>query len=179
MGRSDGNRRGRRRKVGPGLMALGSSVVLAAYGAGWMETQAYRADLLQPLANEDLPPLDTRSPRAAVPAPGDAIPPSTSPTASDARPTATPAAAWRDGKYTGRGESVHGGVTVAIVIAGSRIASAQIVVCDTRYACSEIDSLSDQVVERQSARLRYVSGATDSSRAYVKAIEAALAKASA
>jgi uncharacterized protein with FMN-binding domain len=169
------------RRMGPALVTLGSSVVLAVYGAGWLETRAFRAELHPPAQEapfgNDFSTEDGRVARGPLPSSDHSDAPPASPALTLA-PTATPEASYREGRYVGRGESVHGGVTVAIVISGSRIASAEIVKCDTRYACTEIDSLSEQVVERQSARLRYVSGATDSSRAYVKAIEAALAKAS-
>lgn len=158
--------RRRRQKVTPGLVTLGSSVILAAYGAGWVQTRAFRAP----------PPVSQPSPSPLGLA---ASPPPFRATAqpNGLQPAATPDAVYREGRYVGTGESIHGAVTVAIVIFEGRIVSAEIVKCDTRYACSQIDELSVQAVERQSARLRYVSGATDSSRAYVKALEAALAKA--
>lgn len=175
------SRKPRRRKVSPRLVTLSSSVILAAYGAGWMQTRAFR-DSAQPASEPPtfavtLPGADARLQRDTLSADRSQTPAST-PTAALANPAATPEVVYREGRYVGSGESIHGGVTVAIVIFEGRIASAEIVKCDTRYACSEIDALSVQAVERQSARLRYVSGATDSSRAYVRALEAALARAS-
>ena len=79
---------------------------------------------------------------------------------------ATPAARWRDGTYTGRGESPHGGIDVRVVIKDGRIVEASILGCYTRYPCEEIDSLLPQPVERQSPAVDYVSHATESSDAY-------------
>ncbi len=178
MKRIAGRKARKRQKVGPGLVTLGSSVILAAYGAGWVQTRAFRVD--SHLAAEPSPFAEVLAPAGSptsrvIVQPDRPDAPAAASTAM--RPLATPDIAYREGRYVGSGESIHGGVTVEIVIFEGRVASAAIVKCDTRYACSDLDALSEQLVERQSARLRYVSGATDSSRAYVKAVEAALAKA--
>jgi uncharacterized protein with FMN-binding domain len=110
-----------------------------------------------------------------------------SPTASAAAPTATKApataaattSAYKDGTYTGTGSSRHGSITAAIVIQGGKIVSANITQCGTRYPCSQISSLPGEVVSRQSSKIDFVSGATDSSIAYQGAIASALKKASA
>jgi uncharacterized protein with FMN-binding domain len=91
-------------------------------------------------------------------------PPPVSRSASDL--PATPAARWRDGSYTGRGESPHGDIDVRVVIKDGRIVEASILGCYTRYPCEEIDSLLQQPLERQSADVDYVSHATESSDAY-------------
>jgi uncharacterized protein with FMN-binding domain len=182
MARSSSGRQRKRRRVGPRLVTLASSVILAAYGAGWAETRAFRLDAQISTSAGLSEPTTTPAPFVprAVRAPEDeTATPATVPTSAPATPRATPAVTYREGRYVASGESIHGGVTVAVVIFEGRIASAEIVKCETRYACTEIESLSEQAVERQSARLRYVSGATDSSRAYVKALEAALARAAA
>jgi uncharacterized protein with FMN-binding domain len=87
-----------------------------------------------------------------------------SPTAPE--PPSAPAAKWRDGTFTGRGESPHGGIDVRVVIKDGRIVEAGILGCYTRYPCEEIASLLAQPVERQSPDVDYVSHATESSDAY-------------
>jgi uncharacterized protein with FMN-binding domain len=87
---------------------------------------------------------------------------------------ATPAATWRDGSYTGRGDSPHGGIDVRVVIKDGRIIEASILGCYTRYPCEEIDSLLRQPLERQSPDVDYVSHATESSDAYHDALVDAL-----
>lgn len=92
-------------------------------------------------------------------------------------PTATQAAGYRDGQYAGQGSSRHGDVEALVVIKNGKIASAAITGCQTRYPCSIISSLPGEVVARQSVNVDLVSGATDSSSAYLEAIQSALAQA--
>jgi uncharacterized protein with FMN-binding domain len=97
---------------------------------------------------------------------------------SAADSSALPTAKWRDGTYTGRGDSPHGGIDVRVVIKDGRIVEAAILGCYTRYPCEEINALLHQPVERQSPNVDYVSHATESSDAYyyglVDALKAAL-----
>ena len=85
--------------------------------------------------------------------------------------------ALKDGTYTGWGTSRHGDIQASIVIENGRIASASIAQCLTRYSCSWIAHLVPQVVQRQSADVDYVSGATQSSSAFYYAVLEALSKA--
>ena len=84
---------------------------------------------------------------------------------------------WRDGVYTGYGTSRHGDIEASVEIRGGRIVDAKITQCLTRYSCSWIDNLPRQVVDRQSADVDYVSGATQSSNAFYYAVAEALNKA--
>jgi uncharacterized protein with FMN-binding domain len=110
------------------------------------------------------------------------------PAAAEDGATAAAAAAprYKDGMYLGRGSCPHGDIEASVSIEKGRIVSATITQCLTRYSCSWIsprvpsDVLPDlprQVVQRQSAKVDYVSGATESSDAFADAISAALAKA--
>ena len=81
---------------------------------------------------------------------------------------------WRDGTYTGLGDSPHGDIEARVVIRDGRIVEAGIATCDTRYPCSVIDPLIHQPVERQSPDVDYMSHATESSDAYYDALVAAL-----
>jgi uncharacterized protein with FMN-binding domain len=101
------------------------------------------------------------------------------PTATKAPTKAATTAAYKDGSYTGTGSSRHGSITATVVIQGGKIVSANITQCGTRYPCSQISSLPGEVVSRQSSKIDFVSGATDSSMAYQGAIASALAKAAA
>jgi uncharacterized protein with FMN-binding domain len=109
---------------------------------------------------------------------------------SDSRAT-SPAAApavprYKDGMYLAWGSCPHGDIEVSVSIEGGKIASTAISQCLTRYSCSWIapkipggglPDLPSQVVERQSPRVDYVSGATESSYAFADAVAAALSKA--
>jgi len=170
----------RRHKVSARLVALSSSAILTVYAAGYLQTRGTddSSDL------ETLLTLATATPPAAV-----ASEPTTSPTGT-ATPAATPTPRvratpratvppppppqYRDGSYTAYGRSSHGTVEAEVVIEGGVIVSAEIIGCHTRYPCDEIASLPAQVVELQGLRVKRVSGATDSTMAYVRAVAAAL-----
>jgi uncharacterized protein with FMN-binding domain len=85
-----------------------------------------------------------------------------------------PAPTWRDGTYTGLGDSPHGDIEARVVIKDGRIVEAGIATCETRYPCSVIDPLIHEPVERQSPDVDYMSRATESSDAYYNALVAAL-----
>lgn len=87
------------------------------------------------------------------------------------------AGAYKDGTYTGWGTCRHGDIEATVVVASGRITSATISQCLTRYPCSWIQALPPQVVQRQSAEVDYVSGATQSADAFYGAVVAALSKA--
>lgn len=84
---------------------------------------------------------------------------------------------YRDGTYTGWGRRRHGGVEATVVIRRGRIAQTTISLCDTRYPCSYIEPLPPQAVARNSAEVDAISGATESSDAFAKAVADALKKA--
>lgn len=86
-------------------------------------------------------------------------------------------APWKDGIYSGWGTSRHGDIEASVEISGGKITSAFISQCLTRYPCSWISRLPPQVVERQSAQVDYVSGATQSTNAFYYAVMEALSKA--
>jgi uncharacterized protein with FMN-binding domain len=79
---------------------------------------------------------------------------------------ARPAQKWRDGTYTGWGQSFHGDIEARVVIREGRIVEAGIATCGTRYDCNVIDRLINQPVQRQRAQVDNVSGASESSDAY-------------
>jgi uncharacterized protein with FMN-binding domain len=83
----------------------------------------------------------------------------------------------KDGVYTGWGTSRHGDIHASVEIKNGRIAGAYISQCLTRYSCSWVSALPGQVVDRQSAEVDYVSGATQSSNAFYYAVVDALKKA--
>ncbi len=84
---------------------------------------------------------------------------------------------YKDGVYLGRGTSRHGDIEAMVEISGGRIVNSVISQCLTRYSCSWIAILVQQVVARQSAEVDYVSGATVSSDAFFYAVTQALAQA--
>lgn len=222
----------------PGLLALGSAVVIAVYAAGYLRTRSAAAayaiespddrpaqvspDVFQPrtpterldsmavaaiteAVNASKRPASTvarrlkgkaatnrvattkrRAPAAVVaatpsPAPRQApvVPePVSAQSAAEPAPPPPPLRAeFKDGVYRGYGTSRHGDIEAEVEVTGGRIASARISQCLTRYSCSWISELPGEVVDRQSAKVDYVSGATQSSSAFIQAVTEALSKA--
>lgn len=106
---------------------------------------------------------------------------------SAAAPAANTQTRYKDGLFLGWGSCRHGDIEASVHIQGGKIVTAAITQCLTRYSCSWISprvpspvlpDLPREVVVRQSAKVDYVSGATESSYAFADAITAALSKAS-
>jgi uncharacterized protein with FMN-binding domain len=129
---------------------------------------ATAAPVTAPVASSAPAPAPTSAPAPA------AEPVKAAPTAPEGEKSR---ALWHDGSYTGWGTSRHGDIEATVVIAEGRIVSAQISRCLTRYSCSWIAHLQQQVVVRQSADVDFVSGATQSTNAFYYAVVEALRKA--
>jgi len=158
----------RGRRISRGLVALSSSAILAVYAAGYMETRF-------PDDQRDLQALAA----IATAGPGPSTPPAgTAPVARPTPPPLSEASPYRDGAYPGTGRGPHGTIDVEVVIEGGLIVSAEITECGTRYPCDRIVSLPPQVIELQGImNITRVTGATDSTYAYVRAVNDALRKA--
>ena len=134
--------------------------------------------------NNPRPPASPRkTPSGNSPATTTGNNPSASAGTAPATPT-TPR--YKDGTYLAWGSCPHGDIEVSVVIQDGKIASSLISQCLTRYSCGWIapkipggglPDLPGQVVERQSPKVDYVSGATESSYAFADAVAAALSKA--
>jgi uncharacterized protein with FMN-binding domain len=184
------------------LVVLSSAAVLAIYSAGYVKTRS-AADRLaerekaakQFAAQAALvvaaPPsqIVAPEPRSAPGTGGDA--PSTAKiqrapasrstpkqtTSSASAASADPSARFKDGVYEGRGSCPHGDIIAQIAIRKGQIEYAGIAECLTRYSCSVIHMLPEQIVTRQSTNVDVVSGATESTEAFQDAVAAALMKA--
>ena len=84
---------------------------------------------------------------------------------------------YKDGTFLGWGTSLHGDIQASVVIKDGQIVSTAIAVCATRYSCSWIENLPAKVIAGQSAYVDFVSGATESSDAFMYAVASALNKA--
>lgn len=80
----------------------------------------------------------------------------------------------RDGAFHGYGSSRHGDIEVRIEIVGQKVVYAEISRCLTRWPCSIVERLPAQVIERQTADVDIISGATASSDAFYMAVLDAL-----
>lgn len=117
-------------------------------------------------------PAEVVSPLAPQPAP--APPPDSAAARAQKTEEAT---ALKDGVYYGWGTSRHGDIQASVEIKDGKIVGAYISQCLTQYSCSWVSALPPEVVQRQSAEVDYVSGATQSSNAFYYAIAEALKKA--
>jgi uncharacterized protein with FMN-binding domain len=140
---------------------------------------ASQATLVDPAAAASAPvaPLAEASASAAT---GTTAPAAANPagaTSAAAAPPAPAAVTYKDGVYTGWGNSRHGRIQASVEIRGGRIVDASITQCRTRYPCSWVEHLPPQVVQRQSEDVDYVSGATQSANAFYYAVLEALSQA--
>jgi uncharacterized protein with FMN-binding domain len=153
----------RKGKLSGGIIAISSAAIIAVYAIG-REYSSAASNVLT----------------SAAPAAVASVAPAAAPTqaaADSGQPTASAAATYKDGSYTGSGNSRHGGMDVTVVISGGRIISANVVSCYTRYSCGDVDPLVSEAVSMQAVPRDHVSGATDSSKAYKDALAAALEQA--
>lgn len=84
---------------------------------------------------------------------------------------------YKDGMFIGWGTSRHGDIQATVMIKEGKIVGAVISECLTQYSCSWISMLPQQVLDRQSAEVDFVSGATQSTNAFYYAVLNALKKA--
>jgi uncharacterized protein with FMN-binding domain len=129
------------------------------------------AEVVSPLA-PPIHPAEVVSPPAPQPAP--APPPDSAAVRAQKTEETT---ALKDGVYYGWGTSRHGDIQASVEIKDGKIVGAYISQCLTQYSCSWVSALPPEVVQRQSAEVDYVSGATQSSNAFYYAIAEALKKA--
>lgn len=156
-------------------------------GAG-PAAQSVRSTDSSPMANAEapttsaLPPTPTAGSPVVAPAEQPAIDASRASANTPAADSAAPAkdrarVQLKDGLYSGWGTSRHGDIQASVQVDSGRIVAAWIEQCLTRYSCSWIAHLPNQVIARQNANVDYVSGATQSVNAFYHAVLEALSKA--
>jgi uncharacterized protein with FMN-binding domain len=178
-------------RVSRKFVALSSAAILSVYSVGYVRTQttgqalASSADAASASA-QVFTGVTTATPSARVQrtpsrsatttptAPSRSVAAAATPTPAPSTPVQT---GYRDGTYVGTGNSRHGSIEATVTISGGQIAATAITQCNTRYSCSRISRLLDAVVSAQGTKVNMVSGATDSSRAFLSAVSNALAQA--
>jgi uncharacterized protein with FMN-binding domain len=179
------------------LVALGTAAVTAIYMTGYLATANASQSLAEPTQipvvatvqpSATAVPTATLAATAAVVNQVNTLVPSATPGSTSTPrpvPSATPTSAaavqgaYKDGTYTGEGNSRRGGFDVAVTIQGGRVANVQITRAFTQYPASRVSALPGQVVSRQSAQVDNVSGATYSAQAFKQAVAQALSQAAA
>src|SRR5438876_11147497 len=56
------------------------------------------------------------------------------------------AANYKDGTFTGRGASRHGGIEATVTVKNGKIAAVEVSSCETEYSCDRLDRLIGLVV---------------------------------
>ena len=167
------------RQLSVNLVALGSAAIVTIYGLGYALTQSVGGHPAgTAAASAGSPPAAA----AATQAPGPGAPTAIARAiaAATQSPTATPGAstsALQDGTFNGTGTSRRGDISVALTIQNGQVSAVRITRATTYYSVSDIARLPAEVVNRQSAQVDMVSGATESSRAFRGAVTQALAQA--
>ncbi|MEO7084525.1 MAG: hypothetical protein ABI085_09460 [Gemmatimonadaceae bacterium] len=130
-------------------------------------------------ASTPAPPTQVQAPVAPAPAPAPAPAHDSSNNANSAAVADSIAQnrPLKDGTFTGWGTSRHGDIQATVMIKSGKIFFAAISECMTQYSCSWINALPPEVVARQSADVDYVSGATQSTIAFYRAVLEAMSKA--
>lgn len=118
------------------------------------------------------------APNTSAPAPSSASR-STAASGSSTTSSSQSSTGLKDGTYTGVGTSRRGDVEVSLIVQSGRIQSVQITGYTTQYPIRLISALPGEVVQRQSAKVDFVGGATFSSMAFQGAVAQALSKAQA
>ncbi len=108
------------------------------------------------------------------------------PPAGDATATSTPGARYKDGSYTGSvADAQWGYIQVKAIIKNGKITDVQFLQYpNERERSVYINSIADpqltsEAIQAQSAQVDYISGATDTSDAFVQSLSDALAQAQA
>jgi len=168
-------------------VGLSSAAIVSVYAVGYANTRNADNGIFQSVQAAGPEVSPTAAPQARQQVPVDPAPRTSSNGSQQPAPTPTrtpgaqaqpqSASGYRDGTYVGVGNSHHGSIQATVVVNGGKITSAAVTGCGTRYPCSKVTPLVNQVLTIQAAPVNYVSGATDSSQAYYQAITSALTKA--
>lgn len=84
---------------------------------------------------------------------------------------------YKDGSYTGTGNNRRGSIEVSVKIKNDKITHVEVSHYAMHYSESDIAGLPPEVVQKQSAQVTNVSGATYSTLAFQEAVQNALSSA--
>ncbi|NRF91656.1 FMN-binding protein [Paenibacillus frigoriresistens] len=84
---------------------------------------------------------------------------------------------YKEGTYTGSGSNRRGSIQVAVTIKSDKITDVEISHFAMHYTIDDVVGLPQEVVQKQSAQVRNVSGATYSTQAFKEAVQDALSQA--
>lgn len=131
------------------------------------------------------PPTSTLTPKPTpTPTPTPTLSPAPTPTPTPPAPTPTPKGLYVDGTYTGsQADAYYGIVQVRAVVSGGKLTDVQFLQYPNDRRTSQyinqqaMPLLKDEAIQAQSANVNGVSGASDTSAAFVESLGSALAQA--
>ncbi|TVY07875.1 FMN-binding protein [Paenibacillus cremeus] len=139
-------------KMSKPWIVLCSTAISAIYAAGYFATES-QAMQLPPQA------VQTSSPQSSI------------------SQTTKAKAVYKDGTYTGSGRNRRGSIGVTVTIKQDKITDVEISNFAMHYSERDVVGLPNEVLQKQSARVDNVSGATYSTQAFEDAVQDALSKA--
>jgi uncharacterized protein with FMN-binding domain len=149
-------------KMSKRWIALCSTAIAAIYTAGYYTTEAQsNALLVQPTQQisqtESTQPTQQKQPTQLK--------------------QVTAKTKYKDGTFTGMGSNRRGSIQVAATIKNDKITAVEITHFAMHYSERDVVGLPNEVLQKQSALVNNVSGATYSTQAFQDAIQTALSQA--
>ena len=150
----------------------------------------HRSNTVAALPGNTANPSSSSSSSVTTPTPTSTLPPSTASQITPTPPTPTPPSAsgglYKNGSYTGSVADAHWGyIQVKVIVTNGKIADVQFLQYPSdRNRSVEINQYADpqltsEAIQAQSANVDIVSGATDSSDAFIQSLTTALTQAKA
>jgi uncharacterized protein with FMN-binding domain len=123
-------------------------------------------------------PTPTKSSKPTPQAPAPTPTKSSQPTPQAPAPTPIKSnQVYKDGTYSGSGSNRRGSIQVAVTIKSDKITDVAISHFAMHYTIDDVVGLPQEVVQKQSAQVKNVSGATYSTQAFQDAVQVALSQA--
>lgn len=140
-------------KMNKKWVMLCSAAIGSIYAAGYFTTES-QASMQQPLQNSPAP-----------------IQAGVSQSVSQVK------SQYKNGTYTGTGRNRRGSIEVKVTIKNDKITDVEISNFAMHYSIDDVVGLPQEAVQKQSAKVSNVSGATYSTQAFKDALEEALSQA--
>jgi uncharacterized protein with FMN-binding domain len=166
-------------KMNKKWVVLCSTAIGAIYAAGYFATET-QATIQQPqqLAQANVQADSSQSQQQAqVSTPTASSQPQQKAPVSTPTVSSQPKSLYKDGIFKGTGSNRRGSIQVAVTIKSDKITDVEISHFAMHYSERDVVGLPSEVLQKQSAQVQNVSGATYSTQAFEDAVQAALSQA--
>ncbi|MFE5318185.1 FMN-binding protein [Paenibacillus sp. NPDC056579] len=151
-------------KLNKKWVVLCSTAIAAVYAAGYMATETQASiDQSAPYVQTDKSDMVRGSTKSSGQTPD------TSANVSSSK--------YKDGTYTGMGRNRRGSIQVEVTVKNDNITDVEISDFAMHYSERDVAGLPKEVLQKQSAQVKNVSGATYSTQAFQDAVQDALTQA--